>query len=260
MVHMKSDPVEEFLEGFDKASTKRIYGTHLKCFFDFVDIKPTKYFNNGRDYDDDLIKFWRSMPKIAPCTRACRITTVKNFMEENDIIIKRKTWKKIKHQKKSTPQLKDHVPTVSELKQILIHAGCKERALFLTLASSGMRIGEALSINLDDIELKNNRGDLLEPAKITIRQDISKNDTPRITFVSNEARDALIEWLRIRDQYLKEACENVRTLHLINKDPNDPRVFPFSWSSAWGMWSNLLHPCLSSIPVLVLPLGYSHMI
>lgn len=235
----KANIIEEYLADFEKTSTKRIYRGHLNNFFEYLEVEPEEYFDNGRDYNKDLLDVWRSTRHQAPCTRAGKITCIKCFLEENDIIIQRKTWKKIKRQKKTIPKTIDHVPTVSELKQILQHGGVKERALLLVLASSGMRIGEALKLKTIDIELHNQDGKLCSPAKIIIRQEVAKNDTPRICFISNEARDALIEWLRIRKSYLKKVNEDLQR-RKIKKDISDDRIFPFAWATAWQMWYRLL--------------------
>ena len=49
--------------------------------------------------------------------------------------------------------LLDKVPSNAELRRILTHMDAKGRALFLTLATSGMRIGEALKLKLSDLAL-----------------------------------------------------------------------------------------------------------
>lgn len=232
--------IENFVLSFEKASTQRIYRGHLNTFFENIKANPKTYFKDGRDYQQDLLDYWSSLKDYAPCTKVNKITAIKQFMEENDILINRKTWNLIKRQKRYIPQTIDHVPTPAELKSILTHGGIKEKSLFLVMASSGIRIDEALSITLNDIELYDERHNLRSPAKIKIRQEISKNDTPRITFMSDEARDTLIEWLKVRDEYLQAAVRRLAKLH-IEKKLNDDRVFPYAWATAWTMWSRLLH-------------------
>lgn len=232
--------IDEYLMGFEKPSTRRIYRGHLNSFFDELKTNPDTYFTDNRDYDTDMLQFWRTTQKYAPCTRSGKITCIKQFFEENEIAIKRKTWNIIKRQKKKVrPRTIDHVPTNKELRSILQHGGIKERALFLVMASSGIRIGEALSITLDDLRYIDVGGNVISPAKIIIRQEISKNETPRITFISDEARDAVIEWLKVRDNYLKSAVIRLAKLH-IEKKLDDDRLFPYAWATAWKMWSKIL--------------------
>jgi len=236
----KTNPIDAFLEDIDKTSTRRIYRNHINSFFETLQINPDTYFEEGRDYGDDLLTFWKNIKHLAPMTRASRITCVRQFLEENDIQVQRKVWKKIKRQKKAIPKTIDHVPTPNELKQILQHGTIKERALFLLMSSAGIRISEALHLKPEDIVYKDNNSNLISPGKIIIRQGESKNDVPRITFFSDEARDSLIEWLKVRDDYLKSAVERCNKREGFNKELNDDRLFPFAWTSAWNMWSKLL--------------------
>jgi len=232
--------IETFLLGFEKPSTQRIYRGHLNTFFQNIKADPEHYFDNGRDYQQDLLDFWISLKEYAPCTRSGKITAIKQFMEENDVIISRKTWNIIKRQKKAIPRTIDHVPTPQELKSILTHGGVKEKALFLVMASSGIRIDEALSITINDVKLRDEKGDIISPAMIKIRQEVSKNDTPRITFISDESRDILIEWLKIREDYLVALVEKLAKRNM-SKELKDNRVFPYAWSTAWNMWTRMLH-------------------
>lgn len=61
------------------------------------------------------------------------------------------------------------------------------RALIYTLLSSGMRIGEALSIKVGDVNLKE------EPASIAIKAEYSKTRAGRVAYISDEAKEALEE-------------------------------------------------------------------
>ncbi len=71
------------------------------------------------------------------------------------------------------------------------------RALYLTLASSGMRIGETLKVKVADLEMDK------EPVRIMVRGEHTKNGDSRIAFVSTEAKEALAEWLRRREHWLE---------------------------------------------------------
>ena len=54
-----------------------------------------------------------------------------------------------------------------------------------------MRIGEALQLELDDLNLNS------YPAKIYIRGEYTKSGNPRIAFIFSEAKEAVEEWLKI---------------------------------------------------------------
>lgn len=111
------------------------------------------------------------------------------------------------------------------------------RALVLVLASSGMRVGEALQIKLDDLQLEN------DPPKIKIRAEYTKTGERRTVFISREAKEALEEWLKVRDDYLKSALNKNRGLQKVGsgkKSIDDNRVFPFDIRVVEFSWQNLL--------------------
>ena len=58
------------------------------------------------------------------------------------------------------------VPTRQQLKELLGHGDAKSRALFFVLLSSGMTIGEACKIKLDDVKLTE------EPVRIIIKKEL----------------------------------------------------------------------------------------
>jgi site-specific recombinase XerD len=69
---------------------------------------------------------------------------------------------------------------------------CRDRALILLLLRTGMRIGELLNCKLEDI-------DLCEQ-KILIYQS-DKNSAGRVVYYSEDAQQALLAWMRIRDPH-----------------------------------------------------------
>jgi integrase len=125
------------------------------------------------------------------------------------------------------------------IRTILQHVDVKGRALILVLASSGMRINEALSLPLDDIDFKTT------PTTITIRGENTKNGDNRITFISSEATQAVNEWLKVRSDYIASSAK--RNNGLIKSGRGNPksgeddgRLFPFSDQNASTLWDNAL--------------------
>jgi integrase len=132
------------------------------------------------------------------------------------------------------PRSFDEVPSdVAVLRKILLNMDLKGKALFLTLASSGMRIGEALQLELDDIDLTKN------PPYIYIRGLNSKTGEKRISFISSEAKEALEEWLKQRKNWLESSINKGKGLE-VSKSAEDNRIFPFSENIANVMWNNAL--------------------
>jgi integrase len=71
---------------------------------------------------------------------------------------------------------------------------CRDRALILLLLRTGLRIGELLNCKLDDIDLYEQ--------KILIYQS-DKTSVGRAVYYSDDAHQALLAWLRVRDPLRK---------------------------------------------------------
>lgn len=67
----------------------------------------------------------------------------------------------------------------------------RDRALFLLLLRTGMRIGEALGLRLNDLDIKGRRVHLFEG---------EKNSMGRVVYLSDDALLAIKLWLRRRDK------------------------------------------------------------
>ena len=128
---------------------------------------------------------------------------------------------------------------IETIRIILQHLDVKGRALILTLASSGMRINEALSVTLDDIDLKST------PAVVTVRGETSKTGDTRITFISAEATQAINEWMKVRTDYIKTSAKRNNGLVKsgrgnLKTGEDDGRLFPFTDQNASVLWENAL--------------------
>jgi len=124
------------------------------------------------------------------------------------------------------------------LKKILTHLDLKGKAFVITLASTGMRIGELLQVKLSDVDLTTIPGELI------VRGEGSKSGDTRTVFLSSEAKELVVEWLKIRDRYLESAKNRNKGLveSAIGKEKSveDDRLFPFSDSNVREMWENAL--------------------
>jgi hypothetical protein len=129
--------------------------------------------------------------------------------------------------------------TPQVLKGLLAHSDIKGRALFLLLESSGVRIGEALQLTFDDIDLEST------PPKITVRGENAKEGDAYFSFMSVEALESMREWLKVRDEYITTATKRGSGLFQTGfgrgqKDAADKRIFPFSDSVAEMMFTNAI--------------------
>ena len=230
---IKMDKIEIFVNTYSNKKTQTDYRNHLKNYFNLLKTKPESYFKNNRDYEKDITKWWEYNQKKAPLTALVRLSCVKIFMEENDVIISNKIIRRLKRKRKGNkPITLDRIPTNNELKRILEHGGASEKALFLFASSSGMRINEILKLEKKDIDFKSN------PVKIYVPASAAKFGRPRISFISNETKDALTEWLKIRDEYLASAIK--KTKGIANKKMDDPTIFCFSYQNATLKWHRML--------------------
>jgi integrase len=234
--------VKKVLDNYDNPQTKRNFEVAITQFFgsiygegSFANLEEIaeQYFSEERNHKEDIQNFLRSLNGLAPLTVKLKISNVKTFLLENDIELKQKFWKKISRRIKGSRALTlDRIPTNTELKKILLHMPIQGKAINLSLESSGMRIGELLKSNIDDLYLNEN------PARIQIRGEITKTGNSRHAFFSREAKEALTEWLKVRDDYLKAA---VAKSHLYDKSLEDSRIFPFDKAVAYSMWKIALH-------------------
>jgi integrase len=249
--------VKNFLKNYENAGTRKNLRAAIKKYFkNFykettsrnLDEMAKKYFNEKRDYEKDLQDFVNSLNGMAPLTIKHKVSIIKTFFLENNVDLQGKFWKKVRRRIKGSRALTlDRIPKNKELKKILLHVPIQGKALYILLESSGMRIGEALQLNLDDLLLEEN------PSRISIRGEITKTGNSRHAFMSREAKEAIVEWLKVREDYMKSA---VGKSHLYQKSLRieyvdertgetktklDPRVFPFDPSTAYSMWNKALH-------------------
>ena len=232
--------VEKFFETFTSESTIRTYRYVLRTFYRCIyDEKLTlqeyvqRYFSEKRQYAEDIEKFFVSIKDRPPKTVKLMLAGVKTFLMENDIELRQSFWKKLKRRTKGSRAVTlDRVPSNKELKRIFMHLPVKGQALFFVLVSSGMRIGETLKLELDDINLES------DPVLVEIQGKYTKSGNSRKVFISNEAKEAVIEWLKTRDEYLKTAVGRSRRY---KKYPEDQRLFPFEASTAYVMWKRALN-------------------
>ncbi|WP_265581775.1 tyrosine-type recombinase/integrase [Methanofollis aquaemaris] len=245
----------QYLGLYAKASTKKAYGTALRRFLDYIyppDVKrpasdaatydhlSLQYLREDRDIPSDLRGFAVVLNRYAPMTAQLYLSGTFSWLEENEIEVSRSQRRRIGQKMPSGgPQTREADVDHVVLKKILAHMDLKGRALVLTLASSGMRIGEALKLSIRDLDLSQS------PATINLPGTITKNGAPRLTFVTEEAAQALSEWLKVRDEYLRSSAFRnsglVAAGHSRPKDITaDDRVFPFSRRNAWEIWERAL--------------------
>ena len=225
--------VERFLNNFSAKNTKSLYSIRLRKFFKCIGKDPDNYIKGNEDYENDVKKFAQSITHLAPISQKCHINTIKKFLDEYDIELKKKIWHNINNRiKGNKPISEEKVPEIEDLQKILQHTDVRGKAYFLTLLSSGIRDKcEALEIRWGDIDF--------ETRQINIRPEVSKNGNRRISFISDEAKEALLYYKEKYSDYVNRAISRGFTGKDI-EPKDDALIFPFSYDVGYEMWHNCL--------------------
>lgn len=111
-----------------------------------------------------------------------------NYLVKSDILPPEILQRKIKVK---LPEALPRAIDPEDLKALLsVVTGTRDRALVLVLLRTGMRIGELLKLNITDIDLQGQ--------KISLYIG-EKNARGRVVYFCDDAKEALMAWLRIRD-------------------------------------------------------------
>ena len=208
--------VSDFLEQYRNIKTRYQYKCHLKQYFSYIypQLKNTKstnsdseldkyslkYLKEKRDIRKDLVSFTNQIQKFAPKTRIHKLNAIFRYLEDNGIEVPRQLRRNLIGREKDAIS-EEYVPTPGDLKRVVEHLNLPDKTLVLVLSSSGMRVGECLKLRLQDIDLNHT------PVKITLPAHITKTKKKRITFISEEAKQVLVDdWLPYRLEYRKRAC------------------------------------------------------
>jgi integrase len=250
--------ISDYLKHYDNQSTAGGYSSAVYSFIDFVygpqrkgkrvtaeekeqyEQLVEKYLKEKRKYSEDMAGFVISLQSRPPLSARQTFTFAKEFFNHYDLELPAKDLKFIRHKlpKGNVRTIEKDMDT-DTIRTILQHLDVKGRALVLVLASSGMRINEALTVSLDDIDFKS------KPTVITIRGENSKTGDNRITFISSEAKQAVNEWLKVRSEYIRTSAKRNNGLVKsgrgnLKTGEDDGRLFPFSDQNASALWDNAL--------------------
>ena len=122
-------------------------------------------------------------------TRLACIIAFLHFLIEQDVIPGSLLKRSIK------PKLPDTLPRAmnpADVRKLLcVIDDIRDRALFLLLLRTGIRIGEALGLRLNDLDIRDRKVHLFEG---------EKNSMGRVVYLSDDALFAIKLWLRRRDK------------------------------------------------------------
>lgn len=226
----------EQIVGTKKRKSKKVSTEELKVF----DEEMLAYLNKGKsqeDYFKDVQKFAGWLQCKPAKSADLNLTAVKELFLANGIDFNRQQLKEIRRaMPKGGVATVENELDVDTFKSILEHCDITGKTLFLALKGSGMRVDECLHIKLDELDVQSLY------ARTTLRAEYTKTRKQRLVLFDQEATNAIKEWLKVRDNYLKASIN--KNTGLVNagrakgKNIDDKRLFPFSTSVAQQMWGN----------------------
>ncbi len=143
---------------------------------------------------DDFVTYL-SRIGVAPHSIKDYVSGVRKWLVFNDVEVESAKLREKVELPRQYSITVDKAPTKEELKRMLMAADLRGKALIACLASSGMRIGELLSLRVKDVDFEKH------PVRIYVRAEIAKDRQARYCFLSDEAAEILKQYLgeRIND-------------------------------------------------------------
>jgi len=221
--------LKEWLQEFRKETTQGTYLSALRRFKEELSVEDLgEYVKKDPDVIGDIRRFLRSLEDRPSKTVGTYAGAVKLFMQEHGLKIPDEDWRKIRRRgfmpKRVKAETRDRKPSKIQLKQVLNYADIKCRSMVLFLASSGARIGETLQLKIEDFNLD------AEPPEAVIKGEYTKAGVGgRIVYFSYEARDAIKDWLRIKDTTTRKSGGTYKSERMFPWDSNTAR---FMWNTA----------------------------
>jgi integrase len=223
-----------------RAFLKYIYGSSAGTDYENL---AERYLNEDRNHKKDLIGFIGSLRSRPPLSVRTYFSGLMGFLQYNEVELKPAHLLQVKAALPKGHIARTHETELTKeiLQSLFAQTTVYSRALYLTLLSSGGRIGEILSLKIDDIDLTK------DPTEIEIRGEYTKTGQRRLAFISQEAAQATKEWLKVRDTYLKR--RQLRELHALGDkwetntkiEQYKDRIFPFTYRNAITMWRRMIN-------------------
>ncbi|MFA4973956.1 MAG: tyrosine-type recombinase/integrase [bacterium] len=244
-------PISRFLATYS-GQTLVAYRAALLLFFDYLSGEPkrdpkkkkritaevmagydaaaTAYLANGRNVVYDVqgyIRYMENEAGLQPKTVVTYKNSVMTWLTMSDVEIRRSQARLIASKTPYPEKMTDSVVLNREFVAGILVNGAPPphlKALVLVLASSGMRLGEALALTMADVDLD------ASPAIVWVRRSgsrkVPKSGQRRVTFITSEATEALKQWLDYRPTWLanKAAFVEKRTRIVRDEDGTERKV------------------------------------
>jgi integrase len=240
--------INDFLATYKNRSeaTRRTYTYAIRRYFEFIyddtfldkrrivfdqlEARAEQYFEEQRDYGKDFLRYVDSILVQPPKTVSTYLAALRKFFTKSKHPLTESIWEQVKDRrpKGRRARTRDRVPSNKEFRLMLDHMPLQGKALYLLMASSGIRLGEALSLEFHDIEF-----DTMN--YFDIRN--TKSGERRDGFCSDEAKEYVQKWMEYRHDWLNTAIARSTNVNA-PRDTEDQRVFPFTPNTARTIWNN----------------------
>jgi len=221
--------IKTFLNsGLLKQSSKNMYNSIIKEYFKAINKKNkiSQYFQETeQQHRQDIMKYFNYLQNKNSHSIKTKIRVIKSLHDYHEIQLPNIFYKKIIKTQPTRAITRDKIPSKEILKEWLSNSKTKENALILLLATTGLRIEEALNLEPSDI---NTTDYTEEPYPITVRPETKTGNT-RLVFTTQETIDTINRWLKLRPDYIKHKKEKHYKYDTGNKDK---KLFPFSYKTA----------------------------
>ncbi|MCP8313130.1 MAG: tyrosine-type recombinase/integrase [archaeon] len=154
---------------------------NLRKFLNWLNNKAIEVFGI-----DDLRNYLMEFRNGNPYTYSNMLKALRRFFR--DFLAMPEIVRSFKLPPKPNPIIK-RVPAKEELKRFYEALEMREKAIFLLMASSGLRRSEALNLKLNDVDFEK---------RMIIPNHDSKTKRSYMTFYNEEAENILKKWLEIR--------------------------------------------------------------
>lgn len=126
---------------------------------------------------------------LSPHSISGYVNRVKQYFAYNDVVLDKTAFRvKVGLPRVEGPD--DRAPTVEEIRRILAWGKLRTKALILVLASSGIRLGEAIRLKVKDVDFNS------KPVRVRLSPKVaSKTGQGRIAYISDEAAEYLKQYL-----------------------------------------------------------------
>jgi integrase len=230
----------DFLEQYRAKSTRSLYVSAWVKFLSLVYGARLKGSSPGMlepwvaKYVNDLRNGRRNLARdLQALGGACRTrstslgyqSAIRTLLADSDIALPPAGVKRLRRR----PGLQRHersgkALTPGRILRLMEHLDTRGRAILFILVSSGARLGEVLSIHLDDLDLDS------RPARFRIRN--AERGMSRVAFISREAVGAIRVYLIVRDRFLASARSRGGTAAAYLLFPLGTRAFEQIWALA----------------------------